>query len=190
LFIIASIVALTFVDYSFLNASVQFFSDKGPDALPSFLSYFEATVVIFSFLFQTFAADKVIADYGLKTSVLVNPILIGIFTIVALSIGLSFGYTAESSSFIIFFIMIAMSKLFVLSVKESLDEPSFKLYLLPIETNIKLDVQTKLEGVVTGLATLIAGGLILMIQKFEPGGFDLHDGLCYSTYSGLVFCSQ
>ncbi len=167
LFIIASMVALTFVDYSFLNASVQFFSDKGPDALPSFLSYFEATVVIFSFLFQTFAADKVIADYGLKTSVLVNPILIGLFTVVALVIGLSFGYTTESSSFIIFFIMIAMSKLFVLSVKESLDEPSFKLYLLPIETNIKLDVQTKLEGVITGLATLIAGGLILMIQKFN-----------------------
>ena len=167
LFIIASMVALTFVDYSFLNASVQFFSDKGPDALPSFLSYFETTVVIFSFLFQTFAADKVIADYGLRTSVLVNPILIGIFTLVALAIGLSFGYTIASSSFIIFFIMIAMSKLFVLSVKESLDEPSFKLYLLPIETNIKLDVQTKLEGVVTGLATLIAGGLILMIQKFD-----------------------
>jgi ATP:ADP antiporter, AAA family len=167
LFIIASIVALTFVDYSFLNASTQFFSDKGPEALPKFLSYFEATVVIFSFLFQTFAADKVIADYGLRTSVLVNPILIGIFTIVALGIGLSFGYTTASSSFIIFFIMIAMSKLFVLSVKESLDEPSFKLYLLPIETNIKLDVQTKLEGVVTGLATLIAGGLILMIQKFN-----------------------
>lgn len=169
LFIIASIVALTFVDYSFLNASVQFFDPKvkGPDALPSFLSYFEATVVIFSFLFQTFAADKVIADYGLKTSVLVNPILIGIFTIVALVIGLSFGYTIESSSFIIFFIMIAMSKLFVLSIKESLDEPSFKLYLLPIETNIKLDVQTKLEGVVTGLAMLIAGGLILMIQRFN-----------------------
>jgi ATP:ADP antiporter, AAA family len=167
LFIIVSIVALTFVDYSFLNASTQFFSDKGPEALPKFLSYFEATVVIFSFLFQTFAADRVISDYGLRTSVLVNPILIGIFTIVALAIGLSFGYTTESSSFIIFFIMIAMSKLFVLSVKESLDEPSFKLYLLPIETNIKLDVQTKLEGVVTGLATLIAGGLILTIQKFN-----------------------
>ncbi|MBL7834325.1 MAG: HEAT repeat domain-containing protein [Cyclobacteriaceae bacterium] len=166
LFIIASMVALTFVDYSFLNASTEFFRDK-PGALPKFLSYFEATVVIFSFLFQTFAADRVIADYGLKTSVLVNPILIGIFTIVALTIGLSFGYTTASSSFIIFFIMIAMSKLFVLSVKESLDEPSFKLYLLPIETNIKIDVQTKLEGVVTGFATLVAGALILGIQKFN-----------------------
>ncbi|MFN8336907.1 MAG: hypothetical protein U0U09_17380 [Cyclobacteriaceae bacterium] len=166
LFIIASMVALTFVDYSFLNASTQFFSDK-PGALPKFLSYFEATVVIFSFLFQTFAADRVIADYGLRTSVLVNPILIGIFTVVALAIGLSFGYTIASSSFIIFFIMIAMSKLFVLSVKESLDEPSFKLYLLPIETNIKIDVQTKLEGVVTGFATLVAGALILSIQRFN-----------------------
>lgn len=166
LFIIASMVALTFVDYSFLNASTQFFADK-PGALPKFLSLFEATVVIFSFLFQTFAADRVIADYGLKTSVLVNPILIGIFTVVALAIGLSFGYTTASSSFVIFFIMIAMSKLFVLSVKESLDEPSFKLYLLPIETNIKIDVQTKLEGVVTGLATLVAGGLILTIQRFS-----------------------
>jgi ATP:ADP antiporter, AAA family len=166
LFIIASMVALNFVDYSFLNASQEFFS-REKDQLPKFLSYFEATVVIFSFLFQTFAADRVISDYGLKVSILVNPILIGLFTVVALGIGLAFGYTIESSSFIIFFIMIAMCKLFILSVKESLDEPSFKLYLLPIETNIKLDVQTKLEGVITGLATLIAGGLILMIQRFN-----------------------
>ena len=162
LFIVASMVALNFVDYSFLNVSQQFFNE---DDLPKFLSYFEATVVIFSFSFQTFAADRVIADYGLKVSVLVNPILITIFTIVALVIGLSFGYDSASSSFVIFFIMIAMSKLFILSVKESLDEPSFKLYLLPIETNIKLDVQTKLEGVVTAFATIVAGGLILLIIK-------------------------
>lgn len=168
LFIIASMVALNFVDYSFLNVSSQFFAPKD---LPKFLSYFEATVVIFSFLFQTFAADKVIADYGLKVSVLVNPILIAIFTVVALVIGLSFGYSSLSSSFVIFFIMIAMSKLFILSVKESLDEPSFKLYLLPIETNIKLDVQTKLEGVVTAFATIVAGGLILLINEVKI--FDL-----------------
>lgn len=171
LFIIASMVALNFVDYSFLNVSTQYFSGDRAGDLPEFLSYFEATVVIFSFLFQTFAADRVISDYGLKVSVLVNPILIGLFTVIALVIGLSFGYSAESSSFIIFFIMIAMSKLFILSVKESLDEPSFKLYLLPIETNIKIDVQTKLEGVITGLATLIAGGLILLINEVKI--FDL-----------------
>lgn len=168
LFIITSMVALNFVDYSFLNVSSQFFNKTD---LPKFLSYFEATVVIFSFLFQTFAADRVIADYGLKVSVLVNPILITIFTVVALVIGLSFGYSSASSSFVVFFIMIAMSKLFILSVKESLDEPSFKLYLLPIESNIKLDVQTKLEGVITAFATIVAGGLILLINEVKI--FDL-----------------
>lgn len=168
LFIITSAVAFNFVDYSFLNVSTQFFNKND---LPKFLSYFEATVVIFSFSFQTFAADRVISDYGLKVSVLVNPILIAIFTVVALVIGLSFGYSIDSSSFVIFFIMIAMSKLFIMSIKESLDEPSFKLYLLPIETNIKLDVQTKLEGVVTAFATIVAGGLILLINKVKI--FDL-----------------
>lgn len=167
LFIIAAMVAFNFIDYSFLNASTQYFSGANAEKLPKFLALFEATAVIFSFLFQTFAADRVIADYGLKVSVLVNPVLIAIFTTVALVIGLVFGYDSASSSFVIFFIMVAMSKLFILSVKESLDEPSFKLYLLPIETNIKLDVQTKLEGTVTAFATIVAGGLIVLINKVQ-----------------------
>jgi AAA family ATP:ADP antiporter len=166
LFIIAAMVAINFIDYSFLNASTSYFQTN-QDQLPKFLAYFEATVVIFSFSFQTFAADKVISDYGLKVSVLVNPILIAIFTVVALVIGLLFGYDSASSSFVIFFIMVAMSKLFIMSVKESLDEPSFKLYLLPIESNIKLDVQTKLEGIITAFATIVAGGLIVMINEFK-----------------------
>lgn len=171
MFIIASMVALNFVDYSFLNVSTLYFSGERAANLPKFLSLFEATIVIFSFLFQTFAADRVISDYGLKVSVLVNPILIGLFTVVALVIGLTFGYSIDNSSFIIFFIMIAMSKLFVMSVKESLDEPALKLYQLPIETNIKIDVQTKLEGVITAFATMIAGGIILLINEVKI--FDL-----------------
>jgi len=171
LFIIAGMVAFNFVDYSFLTVSNQFFSGDRAADLPKFLSYFEATVVIFSFLFQTFAADRVIADYGLKVAVLVNPLLIALFTIVALVIGLTFGYSNDSSSFVIFFIMIAMSKLFVMSVKESLDEPCLKLYQLPIDTDIKIDVQTKLEGIITAFATMVAGGLILLISKVKI--FDL-----------------
>lgn len=167
LFIIISVVALNFVDYSFLNATTKYFSGERQASLPSFLSLFEATVVIFSFLFQTFAADKVMSVYGLRVSILVNPILLGIFTIGALVIGLAFGYTVDKSSFVIFFIMIAVSKLFVLSVKESLDEPAFKLYQLPVDTNIKIDVQTKIEGIVTAFATIIAGALIYLINSSD-----------------------
>jgi ATP:ADP antiporter, AAA family len=173
LFLIASMVVFVFIDYSFLNVSTQYFSGSADadERLAKFLSYFEATVVIFGFFFENFAADKVIEDYGIKTSVLINPVLLVIFTAVALGIGLSFGYSVGDSSFIIFFIMIAMSKLFIDVIKNGLDEPSFKLYLLPIESNIKIDVQTKLEGIVTGIATMVAGGLIVLINRVEI--FDL-----------------
>ncbi|MCI0751283.1 MAG: hypothetical protein L0Y35_05560 [Flammeovirgaceae bacterium] len=167
LFIILSMIALNFVDYSFLKVTTQQYSGDDAKYLPSFLSYFEMTVVIFSFLFQTFGADRLISTYGIKTSIQVNPLLLGIFVASAVALGLGFGYTPDKDSFLIFFVMIAMCKLFAVSIKESLDEPLFKLYLLPIDKNFKIDVQTKLEGVVTALASAMAGGLILLITRVE-----------------------
>lgn len=167
-FIVISIIALNFVEYSFLSVSTQRFK---PEELANFLALFEATIVIFSFLFQAFAADRIMIDYGLRVSILVNPLLIGIFTVSALIIGITFGYTIDSPSFTIFFVMIAMSKLFIFATKESLDEPAFKLYQLPVDTNIKIDVQTKIEGFVIALATMLAGGLIYLINKVQL--FDL-----------------
>lgn len=171
LFIVASVVAINFVNYSFLNVSTQFFSGDRKEDLPEFLALFEATIVIFSFLFEVIAGDRVINNFGLRVSIIINPILTGLFTLIALAIGASFGYSFADSSFVIFFVMIAMSKVFVMSMKEALDEPSFRLYLLPIETNVKIDVQTKIEGIVTAFATLLAGGILVLINTVEL--FDL-----------------
>ncbi|NOS91119.1 MAG: hypothetical protein HOP30_04305, partial [Cyclobacteriaceae bacterium] len=60
-FVIISTVAVRFVDYSFFNVSTAQFNNE---SLPYFLSFFEATVVIFSFLFTTFATDRINQDYG------------------------------------------------------------------------------------------------------------------------------
>ncbi|ELR69994.1 hypothetical protein C900_04421 [Fulvivirga imtechensis AK7] len=161
LFVIISMIAINFVDYSFLNVTTKQFTEK---ELPTFLSLFEATVVIFSFLFQTFVTDKIIATYGLKVSLLINPLLIALFTALAIPIGFSLGYTGESDTIIYFFIIISMSKLFLASLKDALDGPAFKLYFLPIDGAVRFDVQTKIEGVITAFAGLIAGGLIILIN--------------------------
>lgn len=161
LFVIISMIAINFVDYSFLNVTTKQFTEK---ELPTFLSLFEATVVIFSFLFQTFVTDKIIATYGLKVALLINPLLIAIFTALAIPIGYSLGYAGESDTIIYFFIIISMSKLFLASLKDALDGPAFKLYFLPIDGAIRFDVQTKIEGVITAFAGLVAGGLIILIN--------------------------
>jgi hypothetical protein len=171
LFIIVSTVALRFVDYSFFNISqVQF---EG-DSLPYFLSFFEATVVIFSFVFTTFFTDRINQDYGLRISLIINPVLLILFTVSALALGYFFGFDPTitgRSSVIYFFIAIAMGKLFLNSLKDAIDNPTFKFYYVPIDKEIKIDAQTKIEGSVMALASIIAGGLIVLINRVKV--FDL-----------------
>jgi ATP:ADP antiporter, AAA family len=165
LFIIISTVALRFIDYSFFNISTAQFNNE---SLPYFLSFFEATVVIFSFLFTTFATDYINQHYGLRVSLIINPLLLILFTASALALGFFFGYDialSSKNSIIYFFIAIAMGKLFVNSLKDALDNPTFKFYYVPIDKEIKIDVQTKVEGIVMALASTIAGGLIVLINR-------------------------
>ena len=72
-FVLISLICVTFIDYSFLNIINVQWETEAEQA--SFLANFEATVVIFSFLFQTFVTDWVIGNYGLKISLLINPLL-------------------------------------------------------------------------------------------------------------------
>lgn len=164
LFVIVSAVAASFVEYSYLNVSTMALRS---DELANFLSYVEMTIVIFQFLFETFAADRILHEYGMRISLLVNPILIFGFTVIALLLGMVFGYTPQNQSFQTFFIAIAMSKIFVNTLKGAIDEPVFKLYLLPIEGSTRIDVQTKIEGIVKAFAFLLAGGLFLLISQFN-----------------------
>ena len=167
-FIIVSMTALRFIDYSFFNATVNQYRDN-PEGLPYFLSLFEATIVIFSFLFTTFATDRINQDYGLRVSLLINPLLLILFTGAAFALGSFFGYdpSVNGNSVIFFFIMVAMSKLFINAFRDALDSPTFKSYYVPVDKSIKLDTQTKIEGVVTALASTIAGGLIVLINQFK-----------------------
>ncbi len=172
-FIIISLTALRFVDYSFYNVTVVQYK-SGSEALPIFLSLFEATIVIFGFLFTTFATDRIAQDYGLRVAMIVTPAVLLIFTVAALSLGFFFGFdpaVAGKGAVIYFFIAIAMSKLFINSLRDALDTPIFKFYYVPIDKSIKIDVQTKIEGFVFALASAVAGGLIVLINSFPA--FDL-----------------
>jgi ATP:ADP antiporter, AAA family len=164
LFIIFSMVAINFIDYSFLNGVTLYFA---PDELASFLSLFEGTLVIFTFLLDVFATDRLNSQYGMRVTLLLNPIFLGVITVAALIIGLTLGYKIGAELFVVYFMTIAMSKLFIRSLKEAVDAPTFKMYLLPIQANIRLDVQTKIEGIVTALANVVAAGLIILITKSQ-----------------------
>jgi len=165
-FVIVSIAALRFLDYSFFNVTTATFTD--PKDIPTFLSLFEALIVIFGFLFTTFATDWIMTNYGLRVALLINPLLLLVFTGGAALLGSTFGYINDGTTetAIYFFIMIAMSKLFVNSLKGGLDDPTFKMYYIPMDKAHKLDAQTKIEGMITSLASVIGGGAIVLMNTF------------------------
>lgn len=167
LFLIVSLSALRFVDYSFFNVSTERFTTE--EDLGLFLSLFEGTIVIFSFAFTTWATDRLQQDYGLRISLIINPLLLLAFTILAGVLGFTNGFiraeVGESSVY--FFIAIAMSKLFINSLRDALDTPVFKNYYIPIDKSVRVDAQAKLEGIITSLAFAIGGGLIVFINQFE-----------------------
>lgn len=162
-FIVISIIALRFLDYSFFNATGQVFTNSSD--LPTFLSLFEATIVIFGFLFTTFATDRIMQDYGLRVALIINPLLLLLFTGGAAILGATFGFES-GDALIYFFIMMAMSKLFVNSLKGGLDDPVFKMYYIPMDKAHKLDAQTKIEGMITAVASIIGGGAIVLMNQF------------------------
>ncbi|RUA33049.1 MAG: hypothetical protein DSY77_10990 [Bacteroidetes bacterium] len=163
-FVLVSVVAITFIDYSFFSVASAQFNESN---LATFLAYFNGTIIIFSFLFQTFATDKIIALYGLKVSLLINPILILIMVGAACLIGAGFGFTPDDPTFIFFFVIIAVSKLFVTSLKDALDEPAFKLYFLPLDVENRFDIQVKIQGLVNAFAGMIAGAIIIVLNNVE-----------------------
>jgi len=161
-FVIISMIAATFVNFTFLNATKIQWNNEASD-IGAFIARFDAAVVIFSFLFQTFVTDYMIENYGLKTSLLVNPLLIIVLTIISGLVGLTY----IGTDFVWFFLIISITKLFIYSLKDALDGPTFKLYFLPIDTSVRFDVSTKIEGVVTAFASMIAGLLLILMNTIK-----------------------
>lgn len=159
-FLIFSMVAFTFVQYSFQDVVAEQYPEERE--LRNFLAIFNGAILVLGLLLQTFVNDRIIGEYGLKISLIILPVILSIFTIGAIIAGTIFGYTPESGAvFIWFFLFVALSRLFNFSLRDSLENPTFKLYFMPLDNRIRFDIQTKVEGVVNEASRFIAGTLII-----------------------------
>ena len=120
-------------------------------------------IMVFTLIMQTFINERLIASYGLKTALIVLPVVLGLFTIGAIITGNLFGYLPDSENFIWFFLFIVLSKFFSNSIREALENPTFKIFFMPLKINIRFDVQAKIEGVINESSRLLAGTMILII---------------------------
>lgn len=169
LMFLLSVVANIFVDYSFLLSSSYTFPVQRD--LTVFLAYYGGILTVISLLMQVFIGDNIIEQYGVKVSLLILPILVAFFTLLAGLMGLFNDSNAiTTGNNLMFFVFIALSKLFFSVAKDTFEDPILKNFFIPLDISIRHDVQAKVEGVFRqfswGLAgiAIFAFGLITVIN--------------------------
>jgi len=159
IFIALSVVTAFFVQYSFMAVTREQYPAE--EDLARFLGIFTGSMMIFTLLVKLLVFSYLIRNYGLRTCLALSPILVAVFTAIAILVGMFMGYTPESASgFLIFFLLLALSRLFSKSLKDSIESPSFKVIYQTIDEKIRYEVQSGMDGTVNEIAAL-SSGLIL-----------------------------
>ncbi|MBB3696262.1 hypothetical protein KMW28_11270 [Flammeovirga yaeyamensis] len=165
IFVMCSSFSAAFVDYSFVTVTPQYFKEE--QELANFLAFFEAFIIIVSFLVQTFLNDRILEVYGLQYSLMLLPGILVFFCVIDLVIGSLFGHDQSSSAFLMFFLIISMSKLVTDALRDSLENPTVKIFFFPLPAEIRYEAQTLVEGTVAQFSTLCAGILMIGISKLN-----------------------
>ncbi len=162
IFLIISMVMLILGQFTFQELiKVQY-----PDQLDltKFLAFFNAAIFGLSFVMQTFVNDRIVSNYGIRIALMLLPVIVGVFALSASFSGIFFGYTQEMApnTFIYFFLFVALIRLFNNMIRDSLENPMFKLLFIPLDSRSRFGIQSKVEGVVSETGRLVAGALIFL----------------------------
>lgn len=164
IFLVVSMVLLILGQFTFQELIKVQYPDQ--NALGTFLANFNAAIFGLSFIMQTFVNDRVVANYGMRTSLMILPTIVGLFALAAMVTGYWFGYTPEmTDKFAFFFLFVALMRLFNNMIRDSLENPLFKLLFVPLESRSRFGIQSKVEGLINEVGRFSAGSLIIIFAS-------------------------
>ncbi len=186
LFLLISMITLMFTQYAFQEMVREQYPDERE--LTNFYSFFTGAVYGLSLILQTFINNKIISNYGLRISLFILPIVVGFFAFGAIVLGYTMGFekSVSPTGFLYFFLFVALSRLFNWTLRDSLENPVFKLFFIPLDSSIRFSVQSKVEGLMNEGSRFIAGAFIFAFA-FLPFFKVIHISILLLILVGLYF---
>ena len=158
-FVAFSVISAFFIQYSFMAVTRLQYPTEADMA--RFLGLFTGSMMIFTLLMKLFVFSYLIRNYGLKVCLILSPILVVVFTVGAIIVGATMGYTPEAETgFLIFFMLLALGRLFSKSLKDSIESPSFKVIYQTIDEKVRYNIQSSLDGTINEIAALFSGFIL------------------------------
>ncbi len=183
-FLLVSMITFVFSQFAFQELVKEQYPNQRE--LTNFMAFFTGSVYGLSLIMQTFINNRIISNYGLKISLYLLPVVVGFFSIVAITSGGFFGFekAVAPSGFLYFFLFISLSRLFNWTFRDSLENPVFKLFFIPLEGNLRFSIQSKVEGLVNESARFIAG-LLIFLFALIPAFRIIHLSILMVILAGL-----
>ncbi|MBI3234067.1 MAG: hypothetical protein HYZ42_08495, partial [Bacteroidetes bacterium] len=171
-----SMIAAYFTDYFYLSLTRIRFETK--EELTKFIGLFFAMVKVVE-LIMSLISGRLLKQYGMKLGISLLPILVGGIVLLAGMAGAVFGVTSS-----LFFIFIAFNKLIERAVRKAIDGASFRILYQPLAPEQQLDVQAKVEGIISHLAIILAG-IVLLLFSMIPGATLVHLSFVFLAVVGF-----
>ena len=159
IFIALSVLVLFFIQYSFMAVTREQYPAE--EDLAKFLGLFTGTMMIFSLLVRRLLFKNFLKKYGLKSCLAIPPLIIAGFIVIVIIFGMAAGSSpAGTGGFIIFFLLLALSRLLSKSLKDSIESPSLKVLLKAVGEKMRPAVQAGINGTFNEIAVLSSGILL------------------------------
>ncbi|MCS6974861.1 MAG: cyclic nucleotide-binding domain-containing protein [Cyclobacteriaceae bacterium] len=158
--VLVSMLVFIFTQYSFQETVKEQYQEQR--SLTNFMAFFTGAVYGLSLLMQTFVNNRIIGNYGLRTSLYLMPVLVMVFSLGAVISGFLLGFHKETNpaGFVYFLLFIAMARLANWTIRDSLETPVLKLFFIPLDSRFRFNLQAKVEGLVNESSRFIAGLLV------------------------------
>lgn len=184
LLLIVSLMLLTtmsafVIHHSFMSVTDLYYPNEND--YHKFVSFHLMATMIFSLLFKSFVSSKLMNMYGLRVNLLILPMLLLILSAAIIASARFLGYGVSEQGFIIFFLLVALTKFIAKSIKDSVEMPAFKLLYQPINKKVRYQIQATIDGFVNEFAGSISGLVLLVL-----GGLSFFDDVT-KAYSVLGF---
>ncbi len=165
-FLMVSMITFVFGQFAFQQLVKEQY--PGEREMTNFNAFFTGAVYGLSLLMQTFVNNKIISNYGLRISLFILPMIVGIFVLGSALTGVFFGFEKSASplGFVYFFLFVSLSRMFNWTMRDSMENPIFKLFFIPLDSKIRFNIQSKVEGLINESSRFVAGLLIFVFALF------------------------
>jgi hypothetical protein len=136
--------------------------------MAGFLGVFTGSMMIFLLFFKLVVFPFVFNNYGLRTCLIISPILIILFTAIVIPTGLLMGYNPESvGGFMVFFLLLAFSRFISKSLKDTIELPSLKVIYQSIDEKVKSGIHSVTSVTVNEIGVLFSGIILTVLGLFS-----------------------